>query len=201
MEFKILFLNFCYTQSVGRFFVSVYFLITLFIFTPFVFGQATPTPASRFAACDLCGYCPPDKLPSTWEKCRQCLYPAASTDPMTNQTLLIDPGTNTGPTPHQGRQYTVIGCIKTDLTSFSEPGAAASVVQILLNVIFGMVGGIAFLYLIYGSFVVLTSQAEPERINYGKRLIYGAIIGLIFSLSSVFIVNFLASGILRIPGF
>jgi len=189
-----------YTEIVRIFFISLFLLLNLLVFPHVVFGQ-TATPATRYAACDLCGYCPPDRLPSTWEKCRQCLYPSASTDPTTNQTLLIDSGTNTGPTPYQGRQYTVIGCIKTDLTSFSEPGAAASVVQILLNVIFGMVGGIAFLYLIYGSFVVLTSQAEPERINYGKRLIYGAIIGLIFSLSSVFIVNFLASGILRIPGF
>ena len=185
----------------GRFFIFVFFLLSLFAFASSVVGQTTPTPATRYAACDLCGYCPPDRLPSTWEKCRQCLYPRASTDTTTKQTLLIDVGTNTGPTPYQGRQYTVIGCIKTDLTSFNEPGAAAGVVQILLNVIFSMVGGIAFLYLIYGSFVVLTSQAEPERINYGKRLIYGAIIGLIFCLSSVFVVNFIASGILRIPGF
>lgn len=165
-------------------------------------GQTTPIPppTSRYAACDLCGYCPPDRLPSTWEKCRLCLYPNASSDPALKETLQVDTGTNTGPTPYQGRQYTVIGCIKTDLGSFSQEGAAASVVQIILNVIFSIIGGIAFLYLIYGSFIVLTSQAEPERLNYGKRLIYGAIIGLIFSLSSVFIVNFLAAG-LKIPGF
>ncbi|MBI4225933.1 hypothetical protein HY612_02365 [Candidatus Roizmanbacteria bacterium] len=181
-------------------------LITLFFFISPVVGQTstpppTPTSAVRYAACDLCGYCPPDQLPSTWEKCRLCLYPTASPDSALKETLRVDLGTNTGPTPYQGRQYTVIGCIKTDLGSFQQEGAAASVVQILLNVIFSIIGSIAFLYLIYGSFVVLTSQAEPERLNYGKRLIYGAIIGLIFSLSSVFIVNFLASGVLKIPGF
>jgi len=114
---------------------------------------------------------------------------------------VVDPASNTGPTPYPGRQYTVIGCIKTDLASFSQQGAAAGVVQTLLNIIFGIIGGLAFLYLIYGSFVVLTSQAEPERLNYGKRLIIGAVVGAVFSLLSVFIVNFLASGILRIPGF
>jgi len=181
-----------------RFCFIVFFLISLFVFIPSVFGQA---PAPRYAVCDLCGYCPPDDQPSTWEKCRLCMYPNASSDPTTKETLRIDPSTNTGPTPYQGRQYTVIGCIQTDLASFQQEGAAASVVQILLNIIFSIVGGIAFLYLIYGSFVVLTSQAEPERLNYGKRLVYGAIIGLIFTLSSVFIVNFLASGILKIPGF
>lgn len=181
-----------------KFFIFLFFLISSFVFTSSVVGQA---PAPRFAVCDLCGYCPPDDQPSTWEKCRLCIYPAASSNPTTKETLKIDPSTNTGPTPHPGRQYTVIGCIKTDLASFTQEGAAASVVQILLNVIFSIVGGIAFLYLIYGSFIVLTSQAEPEKLNYGKRLLYGAIIGLIFTLSSVFVVNFLASGILKIPGF
>lgn len=169
--------------------------------SPSVVGQTTTPAAPRFAACDLCGLCPPDGPSSTWEKCRLCLYPNASSDPTTKETLRIDPTTNTGPTPQPGRQYTVIGCIKTDLASFSQEGAAAGVVQILLNVIFSIIGGLAFLYLIYGSFVILTSQAEPERLNYGKRLIYGAIIGLAFSLSSAFIVNFLASGVLKIPGF
>lgn len=155
----------------------------------------------RYAACDLCGFCPPDRLPSSWEKCRQCLYPAANNNPNARATLKIDPTSNTGPTPQPGRQYTVIGCIKTDLASFNQEGAAASVVQVLLNIIFSIIGGIAFLYLMYGSFTVLVSQAEPERLNYGKRLISGAIVGLIFSLLSAFIVNFIATGILKIPGF
>jgi hypothetical protein len=182
-------------------------LIILFTFLQifFSFGNVisaqTPVPAARFAACDLCGYCPPDKLPSTWESCRTCLYPNASNNSASKDTLKIDPATNTGPTPNPGRQYTVIGCIKSDLASFSQEGAAASVVQVLLNIIFSLIGGIAFLYLMYGSFTVLTSQAEPERLNYGKRLIYGAIVGLIFSLMSAIIVNFIASGILKIPGF
>src|SRR3989344_2319036 len=181
------------------YFLSVFLLLTFLVFNSVVAGQ-TAAPA-RNAACDLCGYCPPDRIPSSWEKCRQCLYPNASRDPATKQTLKIDPATNIGPTPQQGRQYTVIGCIKTDLASFNQEGAAASVVQTLLNIIFSMIGGIAFLYLMYGSFTVLTSQAAPERLNYGKRLIYGAIVGLIFSLLSAFIVNFIASGILKIPGF
>src|SRR3989344_9395576 len=146
MEFKILFLNFCYTQSVGRFFVSVYFLITLFIFTPFVFGQATPTPASRFAACDLCGYCPPDKLPSTWEKCRQCLYPNANPTPTIGDTLRItDPSSNSGPTTYPGKAFTGIGCIKT---------APSENTKTFLDIIFSITGAIAFLYLLYGAFII-----------------------------------------------
>ena len=74
-------------------------------------------------------------------------------------------------------------------------------VQSLLNIVFAMAGGIAFLYLLYGSFIIATSQANPERLNYGKRVVYGAIAGVIFTLGSVFLVKFIASGILKIPGF
>jgi len=67
--------------------------------------------------------------------------------------------------------------------------------------VFSVAGGIAFLYLIYGAFIITTSQSNPERLNYGRRVVYGAITGLIFTLGSVFIVKFIASGILKIPGF
>lgn len=187
-----------------RIFLALLLFFSLFVFKTQVVGLTlTPAPAasSRFAACDLCGYCPPDKPPASWEKCRLCLYPNAGTNPATRDTLKINATTNTGPTPQPGRQHTVIGCIKTDLASFSQEGAAASVVQTLLNIIFSLIGGIAFLYLMYGAFTILTSQADPERLNYGRRLIYGAVVGLIFSLLSAFIVNFIASGILKIPGF
>ena len=67
--------------------------------------------------------------------------------------------------------------------------------------IFSLAGGLAFIYLMYGGFIILTSQADPEKLNYGKRLLYGAGVGLIITIGSVFIVNFVGSGILKIPGF
>jgi len=95
----------------------------------------------------------------------------------------------------------MIGCINTNLNSFQSEGAASSVVQTLLNLIFGATGVIGLAYFLYGSGLILTSQAEPEKLGRGKRLIVGAIVGIIFSLGSVFIVNLLASGVLKIPGF
>ncbi|MFN4212453.1 MAG: pilin [Microgenomates group bacterium] len=179
-----------------RRFILFFLLIFLFFipFTSFSFGE------ERFATCDLCGYCPPNPPPSSWQKCAECLYPEVS-DPESKQTLRIDPETNIPPTPYPGRQYTMLGCLKTDLGSFQQEGAAVGVIQALLQIVFSVVGGIAFLSLIYGAFVLATSQNNPEKINYGKRIIYGAIIGLIFSLSSVFIINLLASRVLKIPGF
>lgn len=217
--------NFCYT-----FFMKRFFLIILFIFiwlslpnklfaqpfrlpteTPVPIPSPTeslPTPTSviqeptgpRYAACDLCGFCPPNDPPQSWPSCQKCLYPNISSDPTAMESLIIDPETNLPPTSSPGRQYTFLGCLGSG-GGFGEEGAAGSVVQSILNIIFSAAGGIAFLYLIYGSFVVATSQANPERLNYGKRVVYGAITGLIFTLASVFIVKFIASGILKIPGF
>jgi len=155
---------------------------------------------TRYATCDLCGYCPPNPPPSNWENCRRCLYESANPDPAAQETLSVS-GENLPPTPIPGRWYTMIGCVNTNLGGFQNEGAAASVVQILLRLIFSVAGGVAFLYLLYGSFLILTSQADPERLNQGKSIIYGAIVGLVFCLSSVFIINLIASGVLKVPGF
>lgn len=164
-----------------------------------VVAQA-PTSGPRFAACDLCGYCPPNKPPQSWSACQKCLYPNINPNPTARESLRIDPTTNLPVTPAPGRQYTFLGCITTGAGSFQE-GGAAGVVQTLLRTVFSIVGGVAFLYLIYGSFVIVSSQNNPEKLNYGRRLVYGAIIGLVFSLMSVLIVNLLANQVLKIPGF
>ena len=172
------------------------FVLGIFLFVIFnfpVFGQ------DRYATCDQCGYCMDSTVPTNWENCRTCLYESASTDPTSNETLKID-DENIPVTPMPGRWYVLGTCVKT-AGGFQQEGAASSLVQVLLNLIFKTAGGIAFIYFIYGSFIVLTSQSEPEKINHGKRIITGAIVGLVIALGSVFLVNLLASGFLKIPGF
>lgn len=213
--------NFCYTFFMKRFFLTIVVSLIFLSSTQNLFaqrlrlptetppvpsptaGQPLPTQPTgpRFAACDLCGYCPPNPPPQSWSACQKCLYPNMSSDPLTMESLAIDPETNLPPSPIPGKQYTFLGCLGGGGEGFGQVGAAGNVVQSLLNIVFSMVGGIAFLYLIYGSFIVATSQANPERLNYGRRVVYGAIAGLIFTLGSVFIVKFIASGILKVPGF
>ena len=156
--------------------------------------------APRYAACDLCGFCPPSPAPKSWAACQKCIYPNINPDPSAKESLIVNAETNLPIAPALGRQYTFLGCLKGGGGEFGA-GGAGSIIQSLLNIIFSMAGGIAFLYLLYGSFVVATSQANPEKLNYGKRVVYGAIAGLIFTLGSVFVVRFIASGILKIPGF
>ena len=181
----------------------------LLIIIVLIFGILTSQPQQIFAqtteeaslaTCDVCGYCQDSTVPGNWEKCRDCVYPELG-KVSANSNASLQVIENIPITPAPGRMYTMLGCINTKVDSFEQEGAAASVVQVLLNAIFGIVGGVGFLYLIYGAFIIITSQANPERLNYGKRLIFGAVIGVIFSLSAVFLVNLIAGGILKIPGF
>lgn len=174
------------------------FLVFILISPLSVFGQ------NSFATCDLCGYCNGREVPQAWESCRKCLYPSAAPSVTTGDTLRIGPddtNTNVPATPFPGHYYTTIGCLSTNLKDFTDPGAAGSVVQQLLTMVFSFAGGLAFLYLLFGAFLVLTSQSDPEKLNRGKRTIYGAVIGIIFTVSAVFIVNLIGSTILKIPGF
>jgi hypothetical protein len=175
-------------------------LIFILVFLLSVSVINTTFAQTRYAACDLCGFCPPTPAPQSWRKCKDCLYPKISSDPSTMESLIIDPETNLPPSPASGKQYTFLGCLGGS-NSFNQEGSAGGVVQSLLNIIFSLSGGIAFLYLLYGSFIIITSQSNPEKLNHGRRVVYGAIAGLIFTLGSVFIVKFVASGVLKIPGF
>lgn len=181
-------------------------MLTIFLFFIMFFYQVNASNAQSLANCDLCGYCLGKNVPQDWQSCKTCLYPlVTSQDATTNDTLNInvnpDTGSNIPITPRPGHFYTSIGCFSTDLSGFTQTGAAGSVTQKLLTLIFSVGGGIAFIYFLYGSFLVLTSQADPERLNHGKRTIYGAIIGIIFTVSAVFIVNTIGSTFLKIPGF
>lgn len=205
-------------------FLLLFLFLGLSLFHPLLVESANR------ANCDLCGYCvnydpytqtdisirktleekwtkegkdPNIEWPKwvqNWQKCQKCLYPdfGDSVDPLSNQTL------NNLPTPYPNRAYTMLGCLAVPGSnpdgSFDYASMALFINQItgfLLNI----AAGIAFLFLIYGSAIVLMSQADPERLNEGKRTVYGAVVGLILALLSNFFLNFIANNILKIPGF
>lgn len=177
----------------GLFLLFLLFFISLFL-TTHVFAQ------DDLASCDLCGYCPQYNPvpPSNWINCCQCLYPDSGCDP--NNPLTLKTTNNIPPTPAVGRWYGLGQCISYS-GGFTQKGAASSLTQVVINSVSRIAGGIALLYLIYGSFVFLTSQDEPEKKNHAKKIVAGALVGLIITFGAVFIINFIASKILKIPGF
>jgi hypothetical protein len=87
--------------------------------------------------------------------------------------------------------YTAIGCIPINYTDM---------VNFFLTWAIGIAGGIAFLFIIYSGFIILTSSGNPDRIKAGQELLTSAIMGLILIIFSVFILRVVGVDVFGIPG-
>lgn len=85
---------------------------------------------------------------------------------------------------------TAIGCIPVNDTNVF--------MGWILGWAIGVGGGIAFLLIIYASFMTMTSQGNPERLKAGQELLTSAISGLILLIFSVFILRFIGIDILKL---
>lgn len=87
--------------------------------------------------------------------------------------------------------FTPFGCIETNPQQF---------VERILQIAIGVAGGIAFLMIIYGGFVTMTSAGNPERLTSGKEIITSAIAGLLLIIFSIIILRIIGVDILQLPG-
>lgn len=88
--------------------------------------------------------------------------------------------------------WTAIGCIKTD---------PVSIAQQFITLGLGIAGGVSLISTLVGGFMLTTSQGDPTKANEAKEIITSAIIGLLFVIFSVAILQFIGVSVLRIPGF
>lgn len=89
--------------------------------------------------------------------------------------------------------WTAFGCMPAD---FSE-----IIGKFIFTTGIGIAGGISFLYFLYGCFLIITSSGNPEKIEEAKQIIVSALSGLLLIIFSVFILEVVGVGILRLPGF
>ncbi len=89
--------------------------------------------------------------------------------------------------------WTAFGCLPADLSGIIE--------QFVFTTGLGLAGVISFLYFLYGSFLILTSSGNPEKIEEAKQIIVSSLSGLILIIFSVFILQVIGVDILRLPGF
>ncbi len=88
--------------------------------------------------------------------------------------------------------WTAIGCIKTD---------SRSIVKEFLTIGLSMAGGIALLMILAAGFLFSSSQGDPKKTGQARELITSALIGLLFIVFSITILQFIGVSILKIPGF
>jgi len=87
---------------------------------------------------------------------------------------------------------TAIGCIPVGDTD----GDTDSFMGWVLGWAVGIGGGIAFLLIVYASFMIMTSGGMPDRLKAGQELLTSAISGLIMLIFSVVILDFIGIDIL-----
>jgi hypothetical protein len=88
--------------------------------------------------------------------------------------------------------WTAVGCIPT-----SQEGIVTTIIKIGL----GLSGGFALLLIISAGFQLSISQGDPKKAGEAREHITSAVMGLLFIIFSVVILQFIGISILRIPGF
>ena len=87
---------------------------------------------------------------------------------------------------------TELGCIPNDPIGFVAKFYAIGL---------GLIGGVALLFIIYGGYIILSSQGNPTSLNKGKSYIMYAIIGLLLAIFGFVFVQIIVVNVLKIPGF
>ncbi len=85
---------------------------------------------------------------------------------------------------------TAIGCIP-----YSDTQGMA---KFFLGWALGIGGGIAFILVVIASYMIITSQGDPKRLQAGKELFVGAISGLLMLIFSAFILRFAGVNLLGV---
>ena len=67
---------------------------------------------------------------------------------------------------------------------------SGSEVQTILQILFGIIGGLAVLFIIIGGFRMTISSGDPEDVSKAKSTILYALIGLIVSISAELLIGF-----------
>lgn len=87
---------------------------------------------------------------------------------------------------------TAIGEISTDPAGF---------VKSIFGIILSLSGGVALLLIIFSGYKLMLSQGNPEKAQEAKETLTAAIVGLLFIIFSLVILQVIGVDILRIPGF
>lgn len=81
------------------------------------------------------------------------------------------------------------------------PENPAGFMSTFYGVALSILGVISLLYLIYGAYIVMLSQGNPQEVKRGKSYIFYAVFGLAVGILGFVIVEIIFVDLLRIPGF
>ena len=87
---------------------------------------------------------------------------------------------------------TELGCIPYDPAAFAGR---------FYGIGLGVIAGTSLLFLIFGSYLIMTSRGNPEQLTTGKSYIVYALLGLFLAIFGFIFIEIILVDILKIPGF
>ncbi len=91
------------------------------------------------------------------------------------------------------------GTIITDIGTI--PCTPTGFAQTVYTVGLMFIGSVALLFIVYGGYLILTSQGSPDQISKGRSYITYAIIGMVVAISGYALYQIVALNVLKLPGF
>ncbi len=92
------------------------------------------------------------------------------------------------------------GCTSVDTALGPISTSPAGLVRSVMSVLLGLSGGTSILLIVAAGYQLMVSQGNPEKVKEGRERLTAAIVGLIFIIFSVAILQFIGITILQIPG-
>lgn len=81
------------------------------------------------------------------------------------------------------------------------PCSPTGFAQTIYTVGLMFIGAVALLFIVYGGYLILTSQGSPDAVAKGRSYITYAIIGVVLAISGYALYQIVALNVLKLPGF
>lgn len=93
------------------------------------------------------------------------------------------------------------GCLRVKTALGTVGTEASEFVRWLLGFILGISGGIVLIIIIITGYRLMTSQGDPEKVKNARDQLTAAVVGLLFIIFSLVILQLITADILQLPGF
>jgi hypothetical protein len=183
--------------------------------SPLPEGSSTPTPSEN-----ICDTCPPgtEYNGGACVLTQNCLnnslcfdYNSPPPTPTHNKCVpgatcdhsrgFIDPSVKIAALPLPCNEFEGNGCRSINTALGSIPTDIPGFVKWILTIVLSVAGGITLLLIIASGYRLMASQGDPEKVKEAREGLTAAVVGLLFIIFSIVILQFITVDVLHIPGF
>jgi|GEM_PF-2249557 hypothetical protein len=116
-----------------------------------------------------------------------------------NRTTVVSAGTASAQKTYEPVSRFIPGCVDEVIGKDFLSSSCGSITVFfdlafsIITYLFGIIGGIALLYFIYGGFILILSQGNSEKVEQGKAVIMAAVLGILIAFGGYALIQFVGS--------